>query len=272
MHCFQADPASSTPWHGFLPALTRFADDLCATLARLIAYGCALALLGILLIHGWDQWRAWTVAGPVARAGWNVADRSHPAFALSRPDTVDKSLSYVIIRHPAGGRKDVLRWGGDHPVAELEIYRAGDEFDPNTAPLNATARADLAVRMGLTSPSDLEAGGLVESKFGPVAVLRRVGAPERRGDCLGFFRTIDDPGVRISGWTCQGDSLPARRAEVACVLNRLILLTAASEPGVSESFARAELRRGSGCAMAPGAAESGGWIGGPENPGLRGAL
>ena len=37
------------------PALTSFADEVCATLARLFAYMGALALLGILGIHGWDQ-------------------------------------------------------------------------------------------------------------------------------------------------------------------------------------------------------------------------
>ena len=37
------------------PALTSFADEVCATLARLFAYVGALALFGILAVHAWDQ-------------------------------------------------------------------------------------------------------------------------------------------------------------------------------------------------------------------------
>jgi hypothetical protein len=37
-----------------------------------------------------------------------------------------------VFRHPAGGRKDIFRWGppDEKPVAGLEIDRPGAEFDP----------------------------------------------------------------------------------------------------------------------------------------------
>ena len=53
----------------------------------------------------------------------------------------------------------------------------------------------------------------------------------------------------ISGWSCQGSGLPARRAAIGCMLNRLTLLASGNEPKLAELFARAELKRGS-CAGA----------------------
>ncbi len=65
----------------------------------------------------------------------------------------------------------------------------------------------------------------------------------------------------------QGETLPARRGAITCVLSRLMLLAAGNDPKLAELFARAELRR-TGCAAAPSAD----WVTGLENPGLRGTL
>src|SRR5882724_7958392 len=113
------------------PALNNFAGECCGVLAYLVAYVGALALLAIIGIHLWDQLPAGEASEPAARAGWSVASRSHPAFAVSQFDLPDKSETYEILRHPEGGRKDVFRWAtrdgkqGERPVAELEIYRPG---------------------------------------------------------------------------------------------------------------------------------------------------
>jgi hypothetical protein len=65
--------------------------------------------------------------------------------------------------------------------------------------------------------------------------------------------------------------MPARRAAVGCMLNRLILLTSGNEPKLAELFARAELRRGS-CTAAAIPSTSADWLTGAQNPPLRGAL
>jgi hypothetical protein len=65
--------------------------------------------------------------------------------------------------------------------------------------------------------------------------------------------------------------LPAQRTAIACVLNRLILLTSGNEPKLAEMFARAEFRRGS-CAAAAAPTISADWMTGAENPVLRGAF
>ena len=110
--------------------------------------------------------------------------------------------------------------------------------------------ADIAARMDPDGMRELQAAGIIDSKFGPVTLLGLAGA-RRRAACLGFMKAIDDPDFRISGWSCQGDTLPARRAAIGCILNRLILLTAGNDPKLAELFAQAELRRG-GCAPTSG--------------------
>jgi hypothetical protein len=245
------------------PALTSFADECCATLARLFGYVGALALLAIVGIHLWDQLPG-AAPGPAVPMGWSTATRSAQAFAISQPESLGKTDSYEIIRHPLGGRKDIIRWAGagERPAAEVEIYRPGGELS-----LAQPAMSDIADRMDRDGVDELEAAGVVDSKFGTVTLLRLAGRADDASACLGFMKTLDNPALRISGWTCRGNSLPVRRAAVGCMLNRLILLSAGNEPKLAELFARAELKRG-GCG--PAAAAS--WVTDAENPRLRGAL
>jgi hypothetical protein len=257
----RANPSYSTHIH---PALTSFADECCGTLARLLAYVGVLALLGILGIHLWDQLPFGETSDPAAKADWSMALRSHPAFAVSQFDLPVKTEAYEIFRHPEGGRKDVFRWAAqdEKPIAELEIYRAGGEFSQS-----GPATAEIAARMDPKGGRELEAAGIVDSKFGIVTLLRHPGSADARS-CLGFIKRLDEPNLQISGWSCQGDALPARRAAISCTLSRLILLTTGNEPKLAELFARAELKRGT-CAASVTSAD---WVSAAENPLLRGGL
>lgn len=246
------------------PALTSFADECCGTLARLVAYLGVLALLAILGIHLWDRLPAMASFAPPARTDWAVATRSYPAFAVSQLDSSGKTETYEILRHPQGGRKDVFRWAapGEKPVAELEIYRPGGEL---SAP--APAIAGIASRIEPAGRSEPEAAEIIDSKFGAVMLLHQAGA----AGCLGFFKRLDQANLRISGWSCQGDSLPARRSAIGCMLDRLVLLTSGNEPKLAELFARAELRRGD-CPAGGTPLRSADWITTTEDPLLRGPL
>jgi hypothetical protein len=268
MHSFEADPANSHYTTRIHPALTSFADEVCGTLARLIAYVVMLALLAIGGIYLWDQLPDATAMEPSAKGSWSQASRSSPAFAISKFGSQDKTEAYAIFRHPEGGRKDLFRWTGQDrkPVAELEIYRPGGELNQS-----GPAIREIAARMDSEGMHELEAAGIVDSKFGTVTLLRLVGGADTARSCLGFIKRVDEPNFRISGWSCQGDNLAARRAAISCMLNRLILLTAGNDPKLAELFARAELRR-SDCSPAAMPALSADWVTGAENPKLRGAF
>jgi hypothetical protein len=265
MRSFPADPATFHYTTRIHPALTSLADEICGTLARLVAYLLTLALLAIGGVYLWDQLPDATAMEPEAK-GWTLATRSSPAFAVSQTDSRDKTEIYEIFRHPEGGRKDVFRWADadKKPIAELEIYRPGGEATDAEA-----AAADIAVRMDPAVARELEAAGIIDSKFGTVSLLRPVGSDAAA--CLGFVKRVDQPNFRISGWTCQGSTLPTRRAAISCTLNRLILLTAGNDPRLAELFARAELKRGD-CATPTAPARSADWVMGAENPRLRGAF
>ncbi|WP_213735947.1 hypothetical protein [Bradyrhizobium sp. dw_411] len=274
MRSFWATPANPGYRTSIHPALTSFADECAGMLARLVAYVGALALLAIVGLHLWDELPAAATTEPAPKPGWSLASRSHPAFAVNPLDNQYKTEAYEIFRHPEGGRRDVLRWTTqetaqyEKPVAELEIYRPGGEFSPSDAP-----GAEIAARMegDYQGMQGSEAAGVIDSKFGPVALLRLDGNADGAKSCLGFIKRLGDPLLQISGWTCQGDGIPARRAAIGCMLNRLILLTAGNEPKLAELFARAELKRGN-CSAASPSAPSADWVTGTGNPLLRGPL
>jgi hypothetical protein len=121
--------------------------------------------------------------------------------------------------------------------------------------------------MGLGANVPLEQAGLVDTKFGPVVLFRPTGTAMGAQACLGYLKRNEEPALQISGFSCQGDSLPARRAAIACTLNRLTLLTSGNDPNLAELFAHAELKR-RGC----DAAGSSDWLLGAANAQLRGAL
>lgn len=245
-------------------ALANFADEVVGTLARLFAYVGTLALFAILALAGLGQLLDMRDDEPTSKPEWAEASRSHPAFALSRLDSSEKTASYSILRHPEGGRRDVMRWIDDagKPVAELEIYREGNEFD-----VTRPATAGLAVQMGLGAAAALDQAGLIDTKFGLVALFRPIDATLGTTSCLGYLKRNEEPGLQISGFSCQGDTLPARRAAIACMLNRLTQLASGNEPKLAEFFAHAELKRRS--CDSQGSPD---WLLGAANAQLRGAL
>jgi hypothetical protein len=272
MHSFSAPPANFHYTTRIHPALTSMSDEVCGTLARLFAYVMTLALLAIGAVAAWEHLLDAVAIEPSDKGGWSLADRSARAFAISQFDLYEKTETYEIFRHPGGGRKDLFRWrsADRRPVAGLEIYRAGDEL--NQA---GPAIAEIAARMDPDGIRELEAAGIIDSKFGTVTLLRLVGGADNARTCLGFIKRVDEPNLRISGWSCQGDNLrdnlPARRAAISCMLNRLTLLSAGNDPKLAELFARAELRR-SDCTASAMPALSADWLTGTENPQLRGAF
>lgn len=267
MHSFPARTASFQYRARIHPALANLLDEVCGTLARLCAYLMVLALMAICGIALWQHLPEVTVPD-VSPKTWDPAPRTAPAFAVSHFVSSEKTETYEILRHPEGGRKDVFRWNGPGgtPVAELEIYRPGEEIDQF-----GSAAGYLATRMDPAGAREIESAGIIDSKFGPVTLFRRVGGAEAGQACLRFYKHVDEPKFRLSGWSCLGDDVPARRGAISCMLNRLVLLTAGHDAKLAQLFAQAELRR-SDCGASGAPALSDDWVMVTDNPRLRGGL
>jgi hypothetical protein len=257
MQPFWADSAGHPPSIQVHTATPSPADGICANAIRLSAYVGTLALIGILAIHLWNNLPKFE-----PQPGWTLASGTAPAFVLDLRDYSVTSAAYTVLRNPEGGRKDILYFTGrgNKPLAELEIYRLGREFDPASA-----IGASLVRRMPLSRFAALEPAGLVESKFGMVALIRPGGGGAE--SCLGFFKGIG-PALQVTGWSCRGDSPAARRTAVTCLLDRLTLRSLSHKPRIAALFPAAELEE-TGCS---GFAPSAGWMTGAQFPKLRGML
>jgi hypothetical protein len=252
------------------PALNSVARQSVAMLARLALYVGALALFAIGAAQLWAGLPVAALDLPLAASDWSPASRSHPAFAVSQQDLIAKSESYEIYRTSQGGRKDIIRWStapGEKPLAEIELYRPGAELDQSGPPAAA-----IAARMDPDGMREIVGEGFVDSKFGPVALFGFADRSDDAHRCLGFMKNLEQASLRIGGWSCQSATLPARRAAIACILNRLTLLTAGNDPKLAELFARAELKRGVCQSGNAAMAASGDWVTGAGNPHLRGSF
>lgn len=248
------------------PALRGFAMEASAVVVRLMAYVGGLAALAWLVadIYG-TQHPVAATSEPVAKPGWIEVAKPMPAFSVAQADFGGKTAAYSIRRHPEGGRKDSLIWSfpGEPTAAEIELFRPGLET-PDTAPM----APDLAIRMGLLAAGEAESAGVIDSKFGPISLVRFPAQENRQKPCLGFTKSFDGQRLQLTGFACQADSVPAQRAFIGCLLNRLTLIAAGSDAKLAETFARAELKRG-GCNTAP---VIGDWAATLQEPLLRGRL
>ena len=151
-----------------------------------------------------------------------------------------KEATIQNFRHPAGGRKDIFHWvpRAKSRRPSLKMYCPGEEFVASEPPA-----ADLAARMVQNpqqQPEGLEAAGVIDSKFGPLALLRLPGRldPARLASaspsglaiplCKSPVGRAGDHAVGATG----SDRLHARPADPAGPGN---------EPKLAELFARAEL-------------------------------
>ena len=132
------------------------------------------------------------IGEPAANPAW-ARRPLRPAIRREPLRFVRKNKGLQILRHPAGGRRDVFRWTaqGDTPIAELEIYRPGREVSQSGPPI-----ADIAGRMDPDGMRELQAAGVIDSKFGAVTLL---GLTDRGGGarpCLGFMKGFDQSNLR----------------------------------------------------------------------------
>ena len=244
--------------------LVLFAAELHATLARTFVYLGALAALGFMAA----QFIPWPDGAVVARPmqqDWITVARPIPAFALSIPEFSDQP-QYAIQRHASGtGRKDILSFEDAGATAVVEIHRPGAEADPD----ETASIPELRLSAKPVLPN------AIETKFGAVTLNEYTDeTTDGPRSCLRFARSFDDPRLIVSGRFCNAGIEMVDRGVVACALDHLTLLSAASDPKIGALFARAELKRsfcGQKSVFVAATPKRTGWIEASRDPKMRGA-
>lgn len=213
--------------------------EIGATAVRVGAYIGALVALALL---AQEVFRTAPVAAvePQLRPDWVQIERPAAAFQAILPELGDEGR-YTIKRHErGGGRKDIITFGEPGRTTRyvmLEIYRPGEETpDFSDAVSEIAARAE-----DFAPPEAVHASFPIDTKFGAIDTAD-FPASRAGGQCVGFVRSFTAPRLQLAGLSCNMDTL-VDRAALACILDRLTLLTSGSDPKVAGVFARAEVNR-----------------------------
>lgn len=225
------------------PASYSIPGDIRATLARISVYIGGLALLAV-AAAGFVQSERGPLAAvtPLPTSPWTAAEKPYPAFELLMPEFNGSPSNYAILRRSTdNARKDVMTWGEPAvrgPYAMVEIFRPGPKAESFL-----DASSEIAARLiDDTVADDVKPAGEIDSKFGPMPLVDFAIAPNghlRR--CLGFARAFDNPLMQIAGWSCSSGAEVVDRANVACMIDRLTMVSADTQ--TAAFFARAEVKR-----------------------------
>ncbi len=211
------------------------------TLVRFFAYSGGIGALSFVAAHFLQPPPVSASVDLTPRPEWLTIAKPHPAFLLSLPDFGEEGR-YDILRHAdGGGRKDVMTFGEagrSLRYAMVEVYRPGRELDQF-----ASAPSEIAARARELGPAGAVRSALpLETKFGTISTVEFTVGRFGVGHCIGFVRAENDPRLQISGMSCSMNAIVNRKS-VACLLDRLTLMSAGSDPEIAKYFAQAEVKR-----------------------------
>ena len=184
MHSFSARTANSDYTPRIHPALTSFADEVCGTLARLCAYA--------------DDAGA-DCDSAASRSGTHLPDVAmEPAPKALEPGRAHRAGLRRQPAHFTWQNRDLrdLPASRGRPQGCLPLDRPRREAGRRTrnlppgrrTPPGRLGRRYLAARMDPAGPRELEAAGIIDSKFGAVTLFRRIGGAEDARACLRFYQ------------------------------------------------------------------------------------
>ena len=232
------------PGHALLPRKRMAAAALAA--AGIIALSFALGGKGG---EAAQPGVAAAVASALPKPVWIDITQPFQLYSLPAPELDKKPRLYTARRHGVGeGRQDALVFGqmdGHAPYVRLNIYRAGTE---DAAP--AAFFVELARRAADDGAAILRSGqpAPLATRFGNFeAAEAALSGPQGEKACLAYRLQSAAPPLRISGYACGADGSPIDRGALACILDRLDLVSAGDDMELRKFFVDAERRRGAGC-------------------------
>lgn len=266
---------------GMAALRARMPDATELTASRVLAMFAVVLMTAILIDDFVRPTPALSAAADVGepRSPWSEVTRASGAFALAYPAIDSLAQLYAVRRHrDGGGRKDLMTWGAprdEGAYVRFALYRPGREGAALGDPLAAVAAlaAESGIDAELAGPM-----GELDTKFGPLALvdmtLTRAGNEPRT--CLAAVGAWDEPRLGLVAWWCNPGPAIVAHGRLACLIERLVLMSAGGDDGLVSFFARAELRRnfcgGAAPLLAAQAKRPDDWILTKSDPKLRGAL
>lgn len=186
-------------------------------------------------------------AGPES---WVRIARPVALFGLEAPELERQALSYEARRsHDGARREDILSFGGfAESKPHLQLRLGVDHGDDQLIQPLVIALVREAALLGMSVERSGAPAGIA-TKFGSIETTDAVlsdGAAQR--PCIGFRHRGGDRPLRLSGWWCGTAERPAERRTLACLIDRIELLSAGDDQALRTAFARTELNRDSSCA------------------------
>ncbi len=266
---------------GFAVLRARMPDATELTASRVLAMFAVVLMTAILIDDFARPTPAVSAAATVRESPspWFEVTRGSGAFVLAYPAIDALAQQYAVRRHrEGGGRKDLMTWGAprdEGAYVRIALYRPGNEGTAPADPLAAVTAlaAESEINAELAGPV-----GELDTKFGPLALvdmkLSRMGDEPRT--CLAAAGAWDNPRLGLVVWWCNPGPAIVAHGRLACLLDRLVLMSAGGDDNLVSFFARAELKRNfcgtAGPTLAAQAKRPDNWILNKSDPKLRGAL
>ena len=226
-----------------------------------VAFLFSLGLIVSLLALPAAQQNGPIAAPHVVKPAWLEISRPFRLFALAGSDWGREPTSYTAERHrDGGGRRDHLSFGtfdSNQPWLHVTLYRIGSE-EAVLAPFfvdmaRRAAPAGLAVaRMGQPDKLPTRFGAFEVADF---TLEGRSGASGQSTRCLGFRLAKPDV-LQIGGFACGAPGKPIDQARLACMLDRIDLVSAGDDTQMRAFFTGAVGEVGAACRRAPVTAET----------------
>jgi hypothetical protein len=189
-------------------------------------------------------------AEPALRSSWQEIGKPVKLYDLAAPQLAHEKRSYAARRHTSGGgRDDALTFGefaGTGPFLRISIYRHGSEKVADAPFFVDMARR--AAQLGL-SLSRAHFAETQATRFGDMETAAMTMAEGRtaRDNCRGFRYSAAQLGLTIAGFACGAGDQPMSGGDLACLVDRLDLLSAGEDRPLRDFFAQAQSRGPRGC-------------------------
>lgn len=174
---------------------------------------------------------------------WQPITDPGAVYALELPDRKSPAM-HEARRHADGGREDtfVIRSPGEPGYGQLSLARGVSEPEASFY-LDLVRRA---ARAGLSVVRNGQSRA-VATKFGAVEAADAVLASSAEQSCLAFRFVHPDIGFTLHGWLCSSEASLMSDPELACLLDRIVLVNGGADAALKVLFAQAEKHRGKTC-------------------------